>query len=770
MARPLAALAMIIAAAAAAKAIVVVPSLQREKRKPGRSLQPPKNLKSARQQTRRAQAAQEKLNQDLVLYQGKTFAARSSLHQKLDGILVLREQDKANMAAPVSGKQSVPGRGHHNMPTFGTTIRMALCPGHVSGSAFAQAAFSSAVGKTLVGKARIRAACAVVTCVQDFVLQDTVRGLDNSLALHRMIHNAWDPSTIPGCLECHAPFLFLLASRWDGTPHPVFVVKHQHFGGGLSQATSSKGADCFSQKLNFAFTGPASASGAFNLMPMLSRSLPIPPKALINKTTKTLLSTVEFQCILDRLVHYAGMLKLSQGLPPLVFMASTTSDEAAENVRFVRFLQAYFSNTFLHYLYQPAAAALLRDGDPAGGPQDGPAPAPAPPQDPPLPPPFIVIINHALCLAHQLSLCSRSQYCFCGGDGTVSSGKRFIQGLAGLSHVFNNSSYFFRIWSAANHAMANVKVLLPVDAAAQGIAEVSPEIKQHRYHLLLFLTRAVFQKYELPDDIMWALKRITLLLNGSWSRGVGLVHIHNPVGCPCGGVATFRQDLLGCARALLFRRPTTPSETRWTSMLPAFAFVALWEALNGMATQSLSAAFQDPAAATPDAGATEDTSDDFHAIFGRRLRRAFASLRGLPGSPDTALASLCATLSNAPLHRMFVIVLKHDPTTRHKDTRDHVTRLIGAIGDSGSDSDDDDQAPGRSCQQPRPRRPIATVLARGTAIRKCLADGAALLSPAGLAGLPKHIEAFRSLYTPGEITDHATTIALLWRSLLPGGL
>eukprot|EP00969_Alexandrium_andersonii_P039448 1728617-Alexandrium_andersonii.AAC.1 len=71
---------------------------------------------------------------------------------------------------------------------------------------------------------------------------------------------------------------------------------------------------------------------------------------------------------------------------------------------------------------------------------------------------------HCVCLAHQLSLCSRSQFAYIGGS--LESGKKFINGLTGLCHVMSRSSYMTRIFLGVWNLVSKVKVMPVAEAPA----------------------------------------------------------------------------------------------------------------------------------------------------------------------------------------------------------------------------------------------------------------------------------------------------------------
>ena len=64
-----------------------------------------------------------------------------------------------------------------------------------------------------------------------------------------------------------------------------------------------------------------------------------------------------------------------------------------------------------------------------------------------------------LCMAHQISLCSRSQLVALGEGWRAATGRRFMSGVLGVAHIFGASSYFFRIWMATVSMAANISLV-----------------------------------------------------------------------------------------------------------------------------------------------------------------------------------------------------------------------------------------------------------------------------------------------------------------------
>eukprot|EP00974_Lingulodinium_polyedra_P046440 4448645-Lingulodinium_polyedra.AAC.1 len=163
--------------------------------------------------------------------------------------------------------------------------------------------------------------------------------------------------------------------------------------------------------------------------------LPCAPKAIGSGSAEAMIAALDFLPIVN---HMRAMCRATQMAdhrerftPPFVLLLSLSSDQASANLKMVRGLQHQ----------------LDLDGD-------GQA--------------LLKITAHSLCLSHQLSLCSRSQY---GQLSVCSSGSnvKFITGLSGFCHVFAKSSYLTRIVAACiTDLYSNMEIITEQEATALG--------------------------------------------------------------------------------------------------------------------------------------------------------------------------------------------------------------------------------------------------------------------------------------------------------------
>ena len=146
-----------------------------------------------------------------------------------------------------------------------------------------------------------------------------------------------------------------------------------------------------------------------------------------------------------------------------------------------------------------------------------------------------------------------------------------------------------------------------------------------RCTLVCFLARCMTQKLALSAKMLSAIEELKLL-NGDWRQP--LVHLCSGAStCSCGGdsAASIQRRVRNCLSVLLYRNIAVPSTTRWTSMLPALSFIALWSLIHCMARDALRRAYRNPA----DSGLLAQdlldigTGNEWHAIYGARLARAF---------------------------------------------------------------------------------------------------------------------------------------------------
>ena len=92
----------------------------------------------------------------------------------------------------------------------------------------------------------------------------------------------------------------------------------------------------------------------------------------------------------------------------------------------------------------------------------------------------------------------------------------------------------------------------------------------------------------------------------------------------------YRSQVILAIKKLISRHPPTPSTIRWTSLLPAMAYVLLWRVLGDLGKHSINKAYRNHTAVSgsnanqklPSAEDIDNKSpSDYALLFGARLRR-----------------------------------------------------------------------------------------------------------------------------------------------------
>jgi hypothetical protein len=131
-------------------------------------------------------------------------------------------------------------------------------------------------------------------------------------------------------------------------------------------------------------------------------------------------------------------------LPDAVVLVNCTTDQASSNIKLLSHLVAHFLKVF---------------GDTVGNDQA-----------------VMVALTSSLCLAHQVHICSRSQYGKLGGVSNTSlKGTRFLSGLIGAAHIFGASRYFIPIFVSILHQLRSLQIMLPVEAAVAGVSRMTDD-------------------------------------------------------------------------------------------------------------------------------------------------------------------------------------------------------------------------------------------------------------------------------------------------------
>lgn len=278
----------------------------------------------------------------------------------------------------------------------------------------------------------------------------------------------------------------------------------------------------------------------------------------------------------------------------------------------------------------------------------------------------LLLAVYHLCGAHQAQLACKSQLARLGG--LSDSAGKFLTGIFGAAHIFNSSVYFIRIFSAVLHLVSDIVILLPLQAAMQGITPMSDTERAHLKILLQYLMRWILKKQDLPKDILEAIDCICDILNalilpvaGATVSQRHFTHVCDPCGCACRKHGATRVELVLALRTafkkLFMRQPRVGSESRWASVTPCSAYFAAWGLLNNMAYVAMALSFDKPAEVVE--GVLQNMLSegmDWAIVFRSRLSKALHCL----GHPDTTLHCLISVICIEPVHQMLFLLLKLD--------------------------------------------------------------------------------------------------------------
>ena len=84
---------------------------------------------------------------------------------------------------------------------------------------------------------------------------------------------------------------------------------------------------------------------------------------------------------------------------------------------------------------------------------------------------YLILVAHSLCLCHQISLCTGSQYAV--------TGKEYVRGLLCTTHLLCNSMYMRRIWVGAVRLLLNCQVYTRQQASEANVNIPSRESREH---------------------------------------------------------------------------------------------------------------------------------------------------------------------------------------------------------------------------------------------------------------------------------------------------
>jgi hypothetical protein len=278
--------------------------------------------------------------------------------------------------------------------------------------------------------------------------------------------------------------------RWKFDSTPDRSVGHFDVGGELVEASET---DCFSQQA-YIFQTPSDGRKS------VAWHLPLPPKAIISGAAKHMMKALDFVPILYLLINLLSEAVLvGDGCMPIVFILNLTHDQHSANLLLVRHLTWKFSS------WRDCATAMQS---------------------------YLLIIASNVCMSHQVSIISRTQYARFGGV-SVKENKAFLNGLMGCCHVFSRSSYMTKIYAAVRAIFGQMKRYTAIHAAESGIAVLSDAAKQHTVDVLEFLARTMLGVRELDSVMAGHVRTIVDILN----TGIGsMVHVCIARGaCVCQG-------------------------------------------------------------------------------------------------------------------------------------------------------------------------------------------------------------------------------------------
>ncbi len=207
-----------------------------------------------------------------------------------------------------------------------------------------------------------------------------------------------------------------------------------------------------------------------------------------------------------------------------------------------------------------------------------------------------------------------------------------------------------------------MRVLTIADAEQQGLRRARPEEQRLLSHLLRFLAEACFATQQLPDTLKAAIDEVVSIINLTPEAFVAkgpLIHICEcSAACACcGRTPTELRDLLmRSLRALLFRGASSPSETRWTSMLPGLAYCGSWLAIRQLGAVVVSRSLGRRASDLARRPAVIGDADEWRKNEEVRLRKALRHL----SSSNTFVNTLIGVLANQPVQRMLHALLKYE--------------------------------------------------------------------------------------------------------------
>ena len=283
--------------------------------------------------------------------------------------------------------------------------------------------------------------------------------------------------------------------------------------------------------------------------------------------------------------------------------------------------------------------------------------------------PANVLVVYVRCLAHQLHICSKCQFC--------SVGVRFVKSTSSAARVFRVAKYHQKLVQAILDEVAKcAHVVLPGDRTAQCLdsSRVQAQCRLLKY-LLLCVHGHLTQSLEAAAD------KVAALLNHDWTAP-DIVHFSD-------GTLTSAKQLAeavaGPLRLILGRQPSLASESRWTDVAPACVGQCLLLVIHRLGARALAAAWpparprgkrgRGRAAQAVDPGDTSSSGGEasFAVVQGRRLEHT----RRQWSDPRTLGTLLVALVANDPVRHVLHWVFQHEAST-YPDLRGYSARYSHA--------------------------------------------------------------------------------------------
>ena len=377
------------------------------------------------------------------------------------------------------------------------------------------------------------------------------------------------------------------------------------------------------------------------------------------------------------------------------------------------------------------------------------------------------LILYAPCLAHQIHLCSRTQY--------IAMGKSFVTYIAQSAHVWNVGRYHQDLLGCFLELVSrNIEIVVPSSASGNSASGNSDSGSSGfgidygpvgQRELLIYLVTTA--KGGMPDAVLNSIHVVTSKLNSDWSAP-DVIHVCR--GC-CRDRAHLLEQLLPALRDILGTQPAVASATRWTDTSRSVAAQVPWLLFHGLGPLALNAMPQVAGvvkrASTDSLGRSRGSScargrrgrtpgrrgrgagsglipsvfdDDPEMSYAERMAKRLGFVRKWWSAAETLPQLLILLIANHSIRRHLLWVFKVDAHT-YPDIRDYADRR-GAFedgdihtGGARASKRARKQAHPSGCQsQWQPPASVALTLAKGDAAERALIDGCApLRDPAALS-------------------------------------